>query len=138
MLRYRCIIREILRVPILYTLANQFYCGRYFDNFTRLRSEKRVCVKTRSESFVSSILASSAMISEHNRRLKRRPCLHSVRFTLTKSCLGSIAATSTLKKLNIPFFFSITLIYISQPSFIKKTFIKGITHTRPHHPNPQI
>lgn len=56
--------------------------------------------------------------------------------TQNKSHIVPIAAMSTSRKPKMPFFFSITLIYISQSPFIKKKRLKkGVTRT-PETPLP--
>lgn len=69
------------------------------------------------------------MISENNHRLKScRSCLHFNPAVLKWKTLRDDCGSFNVEKLEMPFFFSITLIYISQSPFIK-TLKKGVTRT---------
>lgn len=75
------------------------------------------------------------MISDHNHRLKSRTsCLHFSPAFLKRTTLRTDRGCVNVEKLKMPFFFSITLIYISRSPFIK-TLKKGATRT-PKSPQP--
>lgn len=98
----------------------------------------RVCCKHEPKALCLQSWRRPPWFSEHNRRLKRGPCLHELRSAPTASCSGSIAATWILKNLNMPFFF-LNHSHLHITAFIhKKNRLKkgpsrtpdGVTQTR--------
>lgn len=92
-----------------------------------------LCRTSWSKSIVSSIFVPSAMISEHNHRLKsRKPSLLSSPVILNENPSVPTATMSMLESWRDAVFFSINLIYISQSPFIKSRFKRCHT-SRPYH-----